>query len=122
MEEAQREHPVIQLDILYGPEQVALLLLFDCWTRWCKAIPMKTKSAKFCGRAIVDFLGDMGHFQKAEVCCDNEPTLIAAHAHAKTIRHANGLELLIQPGKIMTKAVLHLLNEQFKQSETKPSL
>ena len=101
--EAQREHPVIQLDIMYGPEQVAILLLVDCWTRWCKAIPMKTKSAKFCGRAIVEFLGEMGHFQKAEVCCDNEPTLIAAQVHAKTIRNANGLELLIQQGKMYDK-------------------
>ena len=45
-EVASGENPTIQLDLMFGISGGPILIMVDVWSRYIKAIPMKTKSAK----------------------------------------------------------------------------
>ena len=55
-----REHPVIQLDIVFATAGNAALLLLDTWTRFCFATSTKRKSAKTVAESLGEFLGMLG--------------------------------------------------------------
>ena len=69
---ADREFPVIQLDLFYGSGGSIHLLLIDMWTRYTQIVPLRMKSASVIATAIINFLGLLGYFQQVEVSCDNE--------------------------------------------------
>ena len=71
----QRSFPTVQLDVMFGVHNNAVVLLVDVWTRFCQAVPMRRKSGAAVAKAIVAFLGLLGYFEKVEVVCDNEPLL-----------------------------------------------
>ena len=100
-EEVQaREHPVIQLDIMFGPGGSAVLLLIDTWTRFVFTAQMKQKSAT---DAISEFLGVLGYFRKIEIVSDNEPVIISGIKQAQILRSKSGLETIVQQSKSFDK-------------------
>ena len=103
-EEVQaREHPVIQLDIMFGPGGSAVLLLIDTWTRFVFTAQMKQKSAKTVADAISEFLGVLGYFRKIEIVSDNEPVIISGIKQAQILRSKSGLETIVQQSKSFDK-------------------
>ena len=99
----QREHPVVQLDVMFGPSGNSVLLLIDTWTRFVFTAPMKTKSAKTVADAISEFLGVLGYFRKVEIVSDNEPVIISGVKQAQILRSRSGLETIVQQSKSFDK-------------------
>ena len=99
----QREHPVVQLDVMFGPSGNSVLLLIDTWTRFVFTAPMKTKSAKTIADAISEFLGVLGYFRKVEIVSDNEPVIISGVKQAQILRSRSGLETIVQQSKSFDK-------------------
>lgn len=100
---AEREFPVIQLDLFYGSGGSTNLLLIDMWTRYVQVLPLRMKSASVIATSIINFLGLLGYFQQVEVSCDNENVLVAGVNHAKTLRNKVGATLIPQFGKNYSK-------------------
>ena len=50
------------------------------------------------------FLGEFGYYDRVELAFDNEPVLAAGMGVAQTIRAAQGLETVPQPGHMYGKA------------------
>ncbi len=99
----QREHPVIQLDIMFGPSGRSVLLLIDTWTRFIFTASMKSKSAKTISDAISEFLGVLGYFRKVEIVSDNEPVIVSGIKQAQILRAKSGLETIVQQSKSFDK-------------------
>ena len=99
----RREHPVIQLDIMFGPGGNSVLLLIDTWTRYVFTAPMKNKSAKTVADAISEFLGVLGYFRKIEIASDNEPVVTSGIKQAQILRSKSGLETIVQQSKSFDK-------------------
>ena len=99
----RREHPVIQLDIMFGPGGNSVLLLIDTWTRYVFTAPMKNKSAKTVADAISEFLGVLGYFRKIEIASDNEPVVTSGIKQAQILRSKSGLETIVQQLKAYDK-------------------
>ena len=99
----RREHPVIQLDIMFGPGGNSVLLLIDTWTRYVCTAPMKNKSAKTVADAISEFLGVLGYFRKIEIVSDNEPVVISGIKQAQILRSKSRLETIAQQSKSFDK-------------------
>ena len=55
------------------------------------------------GGVVARFLGELGYFDRVELCYDNEPVLAAGMRVAQTIRSAQGLETILQPNKMYHK-------------------
>ncbi len=72
---ADGEHPTIQIDLMFGITGGPILIMVDVWSRYVKAIPMKTKSANGIAESLVTFIGELGHMQTVEVAHDNEPVV-----------------------------------------------
>ena len=100
---ADREFPVIQLDLFYGSGGSIHLLLIDMWTRYTQIVPLRMKSASVIATAIINFLGLLGYFQQVEVSCDNENVLVAGVNQAKVMRNKVGATLIPQFGKNYSK-------------------
>ena len=96
---AEREHPTIQIDLMFGITGGAILIMVDVWARYVKAIPMKTKSAKSIAESLVTFIGELGHMQTVEVAHDNEPVVNAGVEEAKVLRNKVGLLLVGQKSR-----------------------
>ena len=75
------------------------MIVVDVWSRYIKAIPMKTISAKGIADSLVTFIGELGHLQTVEVAHDNEPAMNAGVEHAKMLRNKVGLRLSDQKSK-----------------------
>ncbi len=93
-EVASRENPTIQLDLMFGISGGPILIMVDVWSRYIKAIPMKTKSAKGIADSLVTFIDELGHLQRVEVAHDNEPVVNAGVEQAKILRNKVGLRLI----------------------------
>ena len=98
-EDASRENPTIQVDLMFGISGSPILIMVDVWTRFVKAIPMKTKSAKNIADSLLTFIGELGYLQAVEVAHDNEPVLNAGVEQTKYLRNKVGLRLLDQRSK-----------------------
>ena len=99
----QRSFPTVQLDVMFGVNNNAVVLLVDVWTRFCQAVPMRRKSGAAVAEAIVAFLGLLGYFEKVEIVCDNEPLLRRGVEQAKVIREKSKLETTSQFNKAFDK-------------------
>ena len=99
----QRSFPTVQLDVMFGVNNNAVVLLVDVWTRFCYAVPMGRKSGAAVAEAIVAFLGLLGYFEKVEIVCDNEPLLRRGVEQAKVIREKSKLETTSQFNKAFDK-------------------
>lgn len=93
----------MQLDVMFGVNNNAVVLLVDVWIRFCYAVPMRRKSGAAMAEAIVAFLGLLGHFDKMEIVCDNEPLLRRGVEQAKLIREKSKLETTSQFNKAFDK-------------------
>ena len=93
----------MQLDVMFGVNNNAVVLLVDVWTRFCYAVPMRRKSGAAMAEAIVAFLGLLGHFDKMQIICDNEPLLRRGVEQAKLIREKSKLETTSQFNKAFDK-------------------
>ena len=100
---AEREFPIIQLDFMFGIGSNPILVMIDSWSRYVKAIPMKTKSAKNVSDSLVNFIGELGYMQTVEVAHDNEPVVNSAVQQAKLVRNQVGLKLVDQKSKNIDK-------------------
>ena len=100
---AEREFPVIQLDLFYGSGGSANLLLIDMWTRYTQVLPLRMKSASVIATSIINFLGLLGYFQQVEISCDSENVLVAGVNQAKILRNKVGATLIPQFGKNYSK-------------------
>ena len=100
---AEREFPVIQLDLFYGSGGSINLLLIDMWTRYTQVLPLKSKSAKVIATAIINFLWLLGYFGQVEVSCDNENVSVAGVNQAKALRNKVGATLVPQFGENYSK-------------------
>ena len=96
---AEREHPTIQIDLMFGITGGPILIMVDVLSRYVKAIPMKTKSAKGIAESLVTFIGELGHMQTVEVAHDNAPVVNAGVEQAKVLRNKVGLLLVDQKPK-----------------------
>eukprot|EP00434_Breviolum_minutum_P029143 symbB.v1.2.025779.t1/scaffold2336.1/size96545/4 len=114
-----REHPPIQLDIMFGPGGNPVLLLIDTWTKYVFTAPMKNKSATTVADAISEFLGALGYFRKIEIASDNEPVVASGIKQAQILRSKSGLETIVQHESHLTKDEQQWQNVQFKQYELK---
>ena len=99
VEVASRENPIIQLDLMFDISGSPILIMVDVWSRYIKAIPMKTKSTKGIADSLMTFIGELGHVQPGEVAHDNEPAVNAAVEQAKFLRNKVGLRLVDQKSK-----------------------
>ena len=84
---------------MFGISGSPILIMVDVWTRFVKAIPMKTKSAKNIADSLLTFIGELGYLQAVEVAHDNEPVLNAGVEQTKYLRNKVGLRLLDQRSK-----------------------
>ena len=100
---AEREFPVVQLDLFYGSGGSTNLLLIDMWTRYTQVLPLRMKSASIIATSIINFLGLLGYFQQVEVSCDNENVLVAGAKQAQILRNKVGATLIPQFGKDYSK-------------------
>ena len=98
-EVAARENPTIQLDLMFGISGGPNLIMIDVWSRYIRAIPMKTKSAKGIADSLMTFIGELGHLQAVEVAHDNEPVVNAGVEQARVVRNKVGLRLIDQTSK-----------------------
>ena len=67
---------------MFGIGSNPILVMIDSWSRYVKAIPMKTKSAKNVSASLVNFIGELGYMQTVEVAHDNEPVVNSATSQA----------------------------------------
>ena len=111
----QREHPVIQLDIMFEPGGSSVLLLIDTWNT--VAVSMKIKSTNSVADSISEFLGVLGYFPMVEIVSDNEPATVSGIKQAQILRSKSGLET-VQQSKSFDKG--RTANELFKQFDLKP--
>lgn len=100
---AERTFPTIQIDLMYGVDSNPILLLIDSWTRYVRAVPMKSKSAKNISESLSAFIGELGYIETIEVAHDNEPTINAAVQQTQLLRNQSGLKLVDQPAKNFDK-------------------
>ena len=96
---ADREHPTIQIDLMFGITGGPILIMVDVWSRYVKAISMKTKSAKGIAESLATFVGELRHMQTVEVAHDNEPVVNAGVEQAKVLRNKIGLLFIDQKSK-----------------------
>ena len=68
------KNSTIQLDLMFGISGGPILIKVDVWSRYTKAIPMKTKSAKGIADSLMVF--ELGHLQAVEVAHDNESVVM----------------------------------------------
>ena len=129
---SEREFPSIQLDFMFSIGSNPILVMIDCWTRYIRTVPMKTKSAKNVCDSLVGFIGEMGYMQTITVAHDNEPVVNSAVQQAKLVRNHVGLKLVDQQAKnfdkgrtamaersiqtlrAQSKTLIHALEEQVK--------
>lgn len=81
-----------------------LLLMVDGWSKYIQVHPLKNKNAGVIGEVLAEFLATVGHFEKVELACDNEPILAAGARAAKQICDNNGLETILSAGKLYNKS------------------
>ena len=129
---AERSFPTIQIDLMYGVDSNPILLLIDSWTRYVRAVPMKSKSSKNISEILSSFIGELGYVETIEIAHDNEPTINAAVYQTRLMRNQSGLKLVdqrsknfdkgrtsmaeraIQTGRCQSKTLVHALEEQVK--------
>ena len=114
---AERSFPTIQIDLMYGIDSNPILLLIDSWTRYVRAVPMKSKSAKNISMILSAFIGEMGYVETIEIAHDNEPTINAAvDSRAKNFDkgRTSMAERAIQTVRCQSKTLVHALEEQVK--------
>ncbi len=81
----QKEHPVLQLDIMFATGRHSIFLLIDTWTRFVHTVCMKTKSAKTIADTLSEFLGVLGCFRKIEIVSDYEPVILSGINQAQIL-------------------------------------
>ena len=129
---SDRTFPTIQVDLMYGVDSSPILLLIDSWTRYVRAVPMKSKSSKNISEIPSAFIGELGYMETIEVAHDNEPTINAAVYQTRIMRNQSGLKLVdqrsknydkgrtsmaeraIQTVRCQSKTLVHALEEQVK--------
>ena len=84
---------------MFGISGGPILIMVDVWSRYVRAIPMKTKSAKGIADSLMTFIGELGHLQAVEVAHDNEPVVNAGVEQARVARNKVGLRLIDQKSK-----------------------
>ena len=92
--------------------------MVDVWSRYIKAIPMKTKSAKGSADSLVTFIGELGPLQTVEVAHDNEPVVNAGVEQAKMLRNKVGLRLIDQKSKNFHKGRTAIFREKYTNSSS----
>eukprot|EP00435_Cladocopium_sp_Y103_P019244 s76_g4.t1 len=100
---SERTFPVVQCDFYTVAGNLNCLIIVDGWTKYIQAEPLRNKLASVVGGSVARFLGELGYFEKVELACDNEPALASAMRVAQTIRAAQGLETILQPGQMYGK-------------------
>ena len=100
---AERSFPTIQIDLMYGVDSNPILLLIDAWTRYVRAVPMKSKSSKNIAEILASFIGELGYVETIEIAHDNEPTINAAVYQTRLMRNQSGLKLVDQRSKNFDK-------------------
>ena len=100
---AERTFPTIQIDLMHGVDSNPILLLIDSWTRYVRAVPMKSKTAKNMSESLSAFIGELGYIETIEVAHDNEPTINAAVQQTQLLRNQSGLKLVDQRAKNFDK-------------------
>ena len=78
--------------------------MVDGWTKCIAVEPLRNKFQSVVGAAVARFLGELGYYDRVELAFDNEPVLAAGMRVAQTIRAAQGLETVFQPGHMYGKA------------------
>ena len=129
---AERSFPTIQIDLMYGVDSNPILLLIDAWTRYVRAVPMKSKSSKNIAEILASFIGELGYVETVEIAHDNEPTINAAVYQTRLMRNQSGLKLVdqrsknfdkgrtsmaeraIQTVRCQSKTLVHALEDQVK--------
>jgi hypothetical protein len=101
---AQRSYPTVQCDFYTVSGNLNVLIMVDCWTKFVAVEPLRNKLQSVVGAAVAKFLGELGYYDKVELAYDNEPVLAAGMRVAQTIRAAQGLETILQPGQMYGKA------------------
>ena len=90
----QREHPAIQLDIMFAPGGSSVLVLVDTWTGYAFAVSMRTKSAKSVANSISEFfLGCLVIFVKWKL----SPIMSLFFFQVSSKHRCSGLGLDLKP-------------------------
>ena len=96
------EHPVIQLDIGQIIGDYSILVMIDVWTRYSEAVPL-TKTTRNVSEAVMNFIGNVGHLEKVELCCDQERVLVVGLELAKATRQKMSLGTIVSVRKAFDK-------------------
>lgn len=102
-EMSQRTYPTVQCDFYFISGNLNVLIMVDYWTKYVAVEPLRNKLQSVVGGVVARFLGELGYFDRVELCYDNEPVLAAGMRVAQTIRSAQGLETILQPNKMYHK-------------------
>ena len=102
-EMSQRTYPTVQCDFYFISGNLNVLIMVDYWTKYVAVEPLRNKLQSVAGGVVARFLGELGYFDRVELCYDNEPVLAAGMRVAQTIRSAQGLETILQPNKMYHK-------------------
>ena len=78
--------------------------MVDSWTKFIAVEPLRNKLQSVVGGAVARFLGELGYHDEVELAYDNEPVLSAGMRVCQTIRAAQGLDTILQPGQMYGKA------------------
>ena len=97
---AQRSFPTIQYDFYIVSGNLNVLIMVDAWTKFIAVEPSRNKLQSVVGGAVARFLGELGYYDQVELAFDNEPVLAAGMRSAQTIRAAQGLPTVLQPGQL----------------------
>ena len=100
---AQRSFPTIQCDFYTVSGNLNVLIMVDAWTKFIAVEPSRNKLQSVVGGAVARFLGELGCYDQVELAFDNEPVLAAGMRSAQTIRAAQGLPTVLQPGQLYGK-------------------
>jgi len=101
---AQRSYPTLQCDFYVVTGNLNFLIMVDGWTKFIGVEPLRNKLQSVVGAAVAKFLGGLGYYDRVELAYDNELVLAAGMTVAQTIRAAQGLKTVLQPGQMHGKS------------------
>jgi hypothetical protein len=95
-----------------------ILIMVDSWTKFIAVEPLRNKLQSVVGGAVARFLGELGYHDEVELAYDNEPVLSAGMRVCQTIRAAQGLDTILQPGQMYGKARTALAERSIQTEST----